>query len=142
MIQMQNNKPVCTENILHITSGEMTANALRELLPQEEILPFNEAMCEGEVHIEIFTDEFYRLRAAAYGVELEDYLQKSPGSFMQNRLKDYPVLYLYFDYDMFCTVNIITLLAFLEQSGYSGRIKFHLLEADGSVAILDTWPVL
>lgn len=65
MIQMQNNKPVCTENILHITSGEMTANALRELLPQEEILPFNEAMCEGEVHIEIFTDEFYRLRAAA-----------------------------------------------------------------------------
>ena len=49
MIQMQNNKPVCTENILHITSGEMTANALRELLPQEEILPFNEAMCEGEV---------------------------------------------------------------------------------------------
>lgn len=41
MIQMQNNKPVCTENILHITSGEMTANALRELLPQEEILPFN-----------------------------------------------------------------------------------------------------
>ena len=135
MIQMQNNKPVCTENILHITSGEMTANALRELLPQEEILPFNEAMCEGEVHIEIFTDEFYRLRAAAYGVELEDYLQKSPGSFMQNRLKDYPVLYLYFDYDMFCTVNIITLLAFLEQSGYSGRIKFHLLEADGSVAI-------
>ena len=45
MIQMQNNKPVCTENILHITSGEMTANALRELLPQEEILPFNEAMC-------------------------------------------------------------------------------------------------
>ena len=113
MIQMQNNKPVCTENILHITSGEMTANALRELLPQEEILPFNEAMCEGEVHIEIFTDEFYRLRAAAYGVELEDYLQKSPGSFMQNRLKD-----------------------------YSGRIKFHLLEADGSVAILDTWPVL
>ena len=54
MIQMQNNKPVCTENILHITSGEMTANALRELLPQEEILPFNEAMCEGEVHIEIF----------------------------------------------------------------------------------------
>ena len=96
MIQMQNNKPVCTENILHITSGEMTANALRELLPQEEILPFNEAMCEGEVHIEIFKDEFYRLRAAAYGVELEDYLQKSPGSFMQNRLKDYPVLYLYF----------------------------------------------
>lgn len=65
MIQMQNNKPVCTENILHITSGEMTANALRELLPQEEILPFNEAMCEGEVHIEIFKDEFYRLRAAA-----------------------------------------------------------------------------
>lgn len=30
----------------------------------------------------------------------------------------------------------------MEQSGYSGRIKFHLLEADGSVAILDTWPVL
>lgn len=139
---MQNNKPVCTENILHITSGEMTANALRKLLPQAEILPFNEAMCEGEAHIEIFTDEFYRLRSAAYGVALRDYLQKSPGSFMQNHLKDYPVLYLYFDYDMFCIINIITLLAFLEQSGYSGQIKLHLLEADGTVAILDTWPVL
>ena len=87
MIQMQNNKPVCTENILHITSGEMTANALRELLPQEEILPFNEAMCEGEVHIEIFKDEFYRLRAAAYGVELEDYLQKVSRKFYAEPLE-------------------------------------------------------
>lgn len=139
---MQNNKQISPENILHITSGEITANQLKKQLPQDDILPFNEAMCEGETCAEIFSDAFYRLRAAAYEVPLQEYLQKSPGNFLQSCLKNYDTLHLYFDYDMFCAVNVITLLAFLEQAEYPGQIKFQLLEADGTVKVLDTWPVI
>ena len=86
---MQNNKQISPENILHITSGEITANQLKKQLPQDDILPFNEAMCEGETCAEIFSDAFYRLRAAAYEVPLQEYLQKSPGNFLQSCLKNW-----------------------------------------------------
>lgn len=142
IVKMQGNKQIDVANILHITSGEVVAALLQKQYPQADILPFNEAMCEGETCAEIFTDEFYALRATAYNVTVSDYLQKSPGNFLQTKLQSYAALHLYFDYDMFCVVNIITLLAFLEQAHYTGQIKLYILEADGTVNILDTWPIV
>ena len=146
-IKQQRKRPVMQISIepkphtLHITSGEAAAEALRHKLPQADIIPFNEAMCEGSACAEIFTNEFYQLRAAAYGVTLQSYLLKSPGGWLNAMLPAYKALNLYFDYDMFCVVNTITLLAFLEQAQYKGQINFYLLEANGGADIIDTWPV-
>ncbi len=126
--------------IMHITSGEYSADALRERLPDAEILPFNEAMCEGEAALPVFGEEFCRLRAKAYGVRYDEYLQKSPVAGLK-KSGGYGCLELYFDHDMFCAVNAVTLLAYLEQSGFGGKILFHLIAQDGRADVLESAPI-
>lgn len=98
---------------LHIASGECAADSLRKILPDAKILPFNEAMCEGESCMPIYGDRFCELRAAAYGVSVPAYLQKSPRDVLQT-INRYDRIELYFDVDMFCAANAVTLLAYLE----------------------------
>ena len=57
---------------LHIASGECAAASLRQEHPDYDILPFNEAMCEGNTCLPVFGEEFCRLRAEAYGVTMQE----------------------------------------------------------------------
>lgn len=125
---------------LHIASGECAANSLQKILPEAEILPFNEAMCEGDACIPIYGDRFCELRAAAYGVSVPDYLKKSPRGVLR-AAHTYDRIELYFDGDMFCAANAVTLLAFLEQEKYAGALRFNLLRQDGSADVLDSFPL-
>ena len=115
---------------LHIASGECAADSLRKILPDAKILPFNEAMCEGESCTPIYGDRFCELRAAAYGISVPAYLQKSPRDVLQT-INKYDRIELYFDGDMFCAANAVTLLAYLEQEKYGGVLRFNLLKARG-----------
>ncbi len=121
--------------ILHIASGECCADDLRRKLPNAEILPFNEAMCEGETCLPVFGERFCALRATAYGVPQAEYERKSPRKTLRN-VGGYSSLELYFDYDMFCAVNCLTLLAYLDQQGYAGDIFFNLVRQDGSADVI------
>ena len=125
---------------LHITSGECSANALRRRLPSSDILPFNEAMCEGETCLPIYSNEFCRLRARAYSVTPEEYREKSSIDILKN-IGKFECLELYFDYDMFCAVNALTLLAFLEQIKFAGQVFFNLIKQDGSADVLERFPL-
>lgn len=121
---------------LHIASGECAADSLRKILPDAKILPFNEAMCEGESCTQIYGDRFCELRAAAYGISVPAYLQKSPRDVLQT-INKYDRIELYFDGDMFCAANAVTLLAYLEQEKYGGVLRFNLLKQDGSADVLE-----
>lgn len=125
---------------LHIASGECAADSLRKILPDAKILPFNEAMCEGESCMPIYGDRFCELRAAAYGVSAPAYLQKSPRDVLQT-INKYDRIELYFDGDMFCAANAVTLLAYLEQEKYGGVLRFNLLKQDGSADVLESFPL-
>ena len=120
---------------LHIASGECCAADLKKRLPNAEILPFNEAMCEGETALPVFGEEFCALRAAAYNVSREEYERKSPRAKLAE-VHGYKTLELYFDDDMFCAVNCLTLLAYLEQESYGGDIYYNRVPQDGSAKVL------
>ena len=126
---------------LHITSGECSAYALRQLLPKADIVAFNEAMCEGACCGVVGSVDFKQLRSLAYNVNMDEYLAKSPWEHLQ-QVHTYNELALYFDYDMFCVVNAITLLAFFEQQRYAGKITFNLIAADGGANVVKSWPVI
>ena len=126
--------------ILHIASGECAANSLRNTLPDAKILPFNEAICEGAACSPIYGDSFCALRATAYGVSLNEYLKKSPRGVLQTA-DEYDGMELYFDGDMFCAANAVTLLAYLEQEKFGGTIRFNLVEQDGSADVLERFPL-
>lgn len=125
---------------IHIASGECSAAELRKRLPDATIVPFNEAMCEGDACLPLYGDTFCALRARAYGVSPAEYLQRSPRGALQN-VHDYAAAELYFDCDMFCAANAVTLLAFLEQENYRGRLHFNLLKQDGSADVLEQFPL-
>lgn len=123
--------------ILHIASGSSVAGSLK-YNGIKNIYSFNEAMCEGETVSDIFSPEFTALREKAYDLKPGEY---TPFYVTLKSLLNAERLELYFDYDMFCAVNTITLLSYLEKVDYKGLINFNLIEHDGTADIIKSFPI-
>lgn len=127
------------EKVLHIASGESVATYLKNY-GTSNVFAFNEAMCEGDADADFFSQEFCRKRAEAYQISEDSYIP-----FYRELavcLRDAERLELYFDHDMFCAVNTITLLAFLEEVKFSGKIHFNLIAQDGTATVLESFPIV
>lgn len=73
---------MCANNViitypLHITSGECSDYALRQVLPKADIVAFNEAMCEGAYCGVVGSADFMQIRSLAYNVNMNEYFAKS-----------------------------------------------------------------
>ncbi|TMU85831.1 AraC family transcriptional regulator [Bacillus sp. BHET2] len=118
-----------TETV-HILNGTEMYKRFREteFLETEEMIPLNEAMCYGETCENIFSDEFIELRSRLHHV--------TPGQYADITLKPLQPLFertvehicLWFDEDMFCQMNVLTILAWLDQRKYKGSIDLHLVD--------------
>lgn len=113
--------------VLHILNGaSMMQNFEKNGLMNEECtyIPFNEAMCWGEAHEEIFSPLFIEKRVCALHGTKHDYekIVLSPLKPLFNEKFD--IIVLWFGDDMFCQINMMTLLAFLEQQGFEGDVLF------------------
>lgn len=123
---------------LCIASGEIAAETLRKQ-GKAHVFAFNEAMCEGETSTDILSDAFIVQRVKAYGIKRCAYTPFYET--LNTLLEDVGQVDLYFDEDMFCVINTITLLAYLEVIQYKQKIDFHLIAADGSTVILKSFPI-
>lgn len=121
---------------IYIASGECVANDLKNK-GFDNVYPFNEAMCEGDVCRNIRSREFIIGRMNAYGITEYNHFADS----LDKALSDTDNIELYFDYDMFCAVNTITLLAYLECVDYRGKINFNLIEQDGTANVLKRFSI-
>ncbi|SDO19805.1 hypothetical protein [Halobacillus aidingensis] len=114
--------------MLHILNGEEMKKAfqLNGRVEGEPVIPFNEAMCAGETCETIFSEEFIKTRALTHGVSESDYrritVEKLEAVFHEGRNH----LKLWFDEDMFCQINLLTLLAWLDLIGYEGEVELCL----------------
>ncbi|TQR36959.1 AraC family transcriptional regulator [Lysinibacillus sphaericus] len=114
--------------VLNILNGQMMYEQFssQQLMGKSDYAPFNEAMCVSETVKTIFGDSFKQVRAAAHKVSLTEYetitvapLEKTLFS------KKYQCIVLWFGEDMFCQMNLITILAYLEQISFKGTIYYH-----------------
>ncbi|KPL60964.1 hypothetical protein [Rossellomorea vietnamensis] len=115
---------------IHILNGTEMYKHFKEtgFLKTEEMIPFNEAMCYGETCEDIFSEEFIGMRARVHHV--------TPDQYADITLKPLQPLFkgtvehvsLWFDEDMFCQMNVLTNLAWLEQREYKGTIDLHLVD--------------
>ena len=98
---------------LNITNGDYFNQYFIEKFGGAAI-PFCECIMDGEVTLDILSDEFINLRTKALNVSKEEYLSKMqvPGALSSNK---YSRLCLWFGRDTFCQMNLLTLLAYLEQ---------------------------
>lgn len=118
------------ENTLHILNGQWMYEHFKQskFLEGEMMIPFNEAMCYGDVSDGIFSDEFAKKRAEVHHVTLQQYTEITLNPLEPLLNKQFTSLELWFDSDMFCEINILTILAWLDQNNYEEAITLHIVD--------------
>ena len=122
--------------ILNITNGEYFNEYFISKFG-EAAVPFCEAMMDGETASNIYSHQFIAIRAESLNVTENEYRAKM---YAYDALKNnnYQKICLWFGKDTFCQMNLLTLLAYLEQIEFQGELKlnyiddetFEILEAD------------
>ncbi|MFP7296891.1 AraC family transcriptional regulator [Neobacillus niacini] len=117
------------ERTLHILNGQAMYLYFKKthFLEKELMVPFNEAMCYGKTYSGLFSNEFIEIRAKVHHV--------TPMQYSENVLKPLGPLFsekfthitLWFDADMFCQINILTLLAWLDKTDFTGTIDLSIV---------------
>lgn len=111
--------------ILNITNGDCFDQHLRSV-SEEASIPFREAMMTGTTMSPIFSDTFIACRASQLNTTVSHYqTQITP---LLQAIQSYDRLRLWFGADSFCQLNLITLLAYLEQKNFRGEITLNIID--------------
>ncbi len=107
-------------SVLHITNGDSTTNYLKELNFQGTIVTWREMLCEGKTEVNVGSELFWKSRF--------DFLKTSykitKKQFIDFTLKEYRNLcnqktqeeiVLWFEYDLFCQVNMLAVISWLKR---------------------------
>ena len=121
--------------ILNITNGEYFNKYFISKFNGTAI-PFCEAMMDGEVVASIYSQQFIALRAKSLNVTENEYRAQM---YVHDALNsnDYQTICLWFGKDTFCQMNLLTLLAYLEQIEYQGELKLNYID-DETFEILES----
>ena len=127
--------------VLNITNGDYFNEYFKHKFGGITV-PFCEAMMDGEVVKNIYSQEFVSFRAKSLNVTEDEYRTKM---YVHDVLKcnSYQKICLWFGKDTFCQMNLLTLMAYLEQIEYKGELKvnyiddetFEVLESDIDVKL-------
>ncbi|QXP79372.1 MULTISPECIES: DUF1835 domain-containing protein [Winogradskyella] len=119
---------------LHITNGNNLTDFLKELDFKDDILTWQEMLCEGPTIAKIDSDEFIELRIdflkEHYNIEVDEKDMKHELAKLDN-VEEYSEINLWFDYDLFCHINLLGVINLLHQKEIekplylicSGRVK-------------------
>jgi hypothetical protein len=117
------------ENTLNILNGQVMFNHFTQhhLDENNVCAPFNEAICVGEVSVDIFSNQFNQYRCNAHHITMEQYQEKALHPLRPLFNNQFEDITLWFDDDMFCQINLLTLLAYLDQIRFTKKIIFNLV---------------
>mgnify|MGYP004661040103 FL=1 len=116
---------------INITAGECLKDILQAIYPDEEFVPFNEAMIQGTYKAVLFSDEFIKERSIVHKVTEEQYRENMSGflHFLDN-LNDYDEIVLWFGNEPFCRCNRDTVLKILNKYKYNGNVLLHIVDEE------------
>lgn len=120
------------EGKLNLLNGQSMYGHYKKtnFLKQERMIPFNEAMCTGRTSSDLFSDEFIAIRAKAHQVTAEQYNEITLKPLHPLLTNDFTHIALWFDADMFCQINLLTILAWLDQSNHTNLIEIHIVDEE------------
>ena len=103
---------------LHILNGDSTAQIFKKSGIEGDVLVWHEMLCEGPLAKGVGSDIFWKKRYDFFeenlGVSKLDYYDNTIKNFV--KLEDnsrYNNIVLWFEYDLFCQVNLLALCSFL-----------------------------
>lgn len=108
-------------SLLHITNGDSFTERLKSLELDGDIITWREMLCEGRTETNVGSESFWKTRF--------DFLNKnykvSKSLFIEKTLKEYRSLcnhkqqdqiVLWFEYDLFCQINMLAVISWLKQN--------------------------
>ena len=103
---------------LHITNGDHLTSYLNELDIAGEKLTWQEMLCEGPTLLDIDSDAFFKTRTAFfsthYDIDLDVDAFRGEISKL-DQTEPYSEIILWFEYDLFCHINMIAVLNLIQQ---------------------------
>ncbi|TXG39807.1 DUF1835 domain-containing protein [Seonamhaeicola maritimus] len=103
---------------LHITNGDVLTNYLNDSGYKGDIITWHEMLCEGPTLVNILSDDFFKVRAdffsETYNVYLDIDAYKSEIKKLDN-IEDYSEIVLWFEYDLFCHINLMAVISLIKQ---------------------------
>ncbi|MFC4411208.1 AraC family transcriptional regulator [Chungangia koreensis] len=128
----QERRELFRKDVLHILNGQAMYEEFEDgkLLGDSDYVPFNEAMCVHTTTNFVFDQKFIETRAFGHHDSVENYRKKVIEPLDNLINKQYEGIVLWFGEDMFCQMNVLTLLAYLEQSGYDRNVYLNSFQED------------
>ncbi len=106
------------KQLLHITNGSNLTNYLNELNFKGDFLTWHEMLCEGPTSKLINSDAFLNDRKSFlnhfYDVEIDEYEYKNELQKLE-KADRYSEIVLWFEYDLFCHINMIAVINLIQQ---------------------------
>jgi len=104
--------------ILHITNGDSLNDRLINLNIKGDFAVWREMLCEGKTTYILGDNEFIKTRKSFlkdhYAINVSDYTEKFISQLeIINNANDYDVVILWFEYDLFCHINMIACISYL-----------------------------
>ncbi|OUS00946.1 DUF1835 domain-containing protein [Flavobacteriales bacterium 33_180_T64] len=125
-----------TSNSLHITNGTSLTNYLFKLnlATKANTITWQEMLCVGPTVEHIASDEFIKIRKTFFEAFYNITLSRKQMTSELNKLddiSDFTEIILWFEYDLFCHINMVAVISLLEQKGIylpvylvcSGRVE-------------------
>ncbi|KAB2451769.1 helix-turn-helix transcriptional regulator [Bacillus sp. CH126_4D] len=131
--QLRNkNSELFDKDVLNILNGQVMYEEFKteKLMGESDYAPFNEAMCVNPATTQVFNEEFIKIRAEGHNSSVESYTKKVIDPLENLFTKKYKCIVLWFGEDMFCQMNLLTLLSYLEQSCYEGKVYLNSFRED------------
>lgn len=119
---------------LHITNGNHLTDYLKELKYAGDFLTWQEMLCDGPTKEQIYTEAFFNLRkdflSDFYDIEINENELKKELDIL-NHTEQFQQIVLWFEYDLFCHINLIGVISLLKQKNInlplylvcSGRVE-------------------
>lgn len=115
---------------LHILNGDSLSEGLQSLNLEGDSLVWREMLCAGPVNAEVGGDRFFENRSSFLKEFFEVPENRYQEAFIQPLnnivpLDAYTEINLWFEYDLFCHINLLGALAWISQHNFKGKI-FHI----------------
>ncbi|OWW25873.1 DUF1835 domain-containing protein [Zobellia sp. OII3] len=115
-------------SLLHITNGDSFTERLKSLKLKGDIITWREMLCEGKTLTNVGSEPFWKARFEF----LNKNYKVSKSWFIEKTLKEYRSLcnhkqqdeiVLWFEYDLFCQINMIAVLSWLKTNRKYAQIS-------------------
>ncbi|MFT6873256.1 MAG: hypothetical protein ACJAVN_002275 [Roseivirga sp.] len=115
-------------NTLHILNGDSTLNRFKASGIEGETFVWREVLSDGPVPIEFGSDAFWSVRDSfmtpEFNLESGQYLKDIiPFKALEERLAQYQEIVLWFEYDLFCQINMIALIQWIGKQNLDSTIS-------------------